>query len=185
MGMWQMPTIALIVALALLAGACAPASQAEPESSEGESSRPIDKPTAPSGRTANPPAPEGTAAVPATTVDLGQLTPAATAQATEEVEMPAPGVPNLGDKMASAAAQDLAAYLNIDVGDITVVEVAPMEWRDSSLGCPAPGEGYLTVITPGFLVLLEAAGGRYEYHTDQAGRFVLCQDGQPVRRGPQ
>jgi hypothetical protein len=31
-------------------------------------------------------------------------------------------------------------------------------------------------MTPGYLVLLEADGQRYEYHTDTRGSVVLCTD---------
>jgi len=57
-----------------------------------------------------------------------------------------------------------------------VVELA-MDDSDASLGCPKPDMVYAQVITPGFLVVLEAMGDEYEYHTD-VGRFVVpCQPG--------
>jgi hypothetical protein len=34
---------------------------------------------------------------------------------------------------------------------------------------------YAQVITPGFLVVLEAGGERYEYHADREGTVVLCE----------
>jgi hypothetical protein len=165
----------------LALAACAPASQGELDSSGAESSQPIDKPT---GRPTTAAGGSAATVAPAGTVSLGEITPAVTPDGTAQVEMPQPGAPDLGTRMANVAVQDLAGYLGIDAAEITVVEVLPVEWRDSSLGCPTAGEGYLMVITPGFQVMLEAQGESYEYHTDEAGRFVLCQDGQLIRRGP-
>jgi hypothetical protein len=48
-----------------------------------------------------------------------------------------------------------------------------MEWPTSSLGCPLVGPG-LEVITPGYLIFLQAAGSTYEYHTDQGTNVILC-----------
>jgi hypothetical protein len=69
----------------------------------------------------------------------------------------------------------LAQELGVNVGDITVVSADEQEWSDSSLGCPKEGEVYLQVITPGYLVTLEAEGQRYEYHTDSGQRIVRCE----------
>jgi hypothetical protein len=66
------------------------------------------------------------------------------------------------------------ALLGTGVEDINVIEVKPMEWRDGSLGCPRAGVSYVQVITPGYLVVFEARGGRYEYHTDQQRNIVRC-----------
>ncbi len=53
-----------------------------------------------------------------------------------------------------------------------------VDWSDASLGCPEPGQVYAQVITPGYRVLLEAAGKEYEVHTDQIGRSaVICGPG--------
>lgn len=57
--------------------------------------------------------------------------------------------------------------------DVRVLSVQPREWPDRSLGCPQPGMGYAQAITPGYLITLDAAGRRFEYHTDQA-QIVHC-----------
>ena len=54
------------------------------------------------------------------------------------------------------------------------MRVQPVEWRDASLGCPKPGVDYIQVLTPGYVIKLEAAGSVYEYHTDDAQRVVTC-----------
>jgi hypothetical protein len=73
------------------------------------------------------------------------------------------------------AKEDLAQRLNIPIEDIDLLMVEQVVWRDSSLGCPQPGIMYAQVITPGFRVILDAAGKQYEYHTDTGRLVVLCE----------
>jgi hypothetical protein len=74
-----------------------------------------------------------------------------------------------------SARTNLAQRTGIPANQIEPVLVEPREWPDSALGCPEPGQSYLQVVTPGYLVVLEAQGQRYEYHTDQTGSsVVLC-----------
>ncbi len=96
-------------------------------------------------------------------------------------EAPKPGVPDESAAIVQQISQDLAARLDSDVSEITVVNADAMEWSDSSIGCPAPGYAYAQIITPGYQITLESGGEEYEYHTDLNGNFVLCgEDGQPV-----
>lgn len=108
------------------------------------------------------------------TVDLGDVTPATTPESEEAVEMPVPGVPDPAQTMAGKATSDLAQYLNVDPGAIEVVSIEAVEWPDSSLGCPRPGQSYLTVITPGFKITLQVHGREFEYHTDREDRVIRC-----------
>jgi hypothetical protein len=78
------------------------------------------------------------------------------------------------DRMAELAREALASQLNLPAAHITIVSTEPVEWRDGSLGCPKPGVMYLQVITPGYRVILEANGQRYEYHTDTRRQVVQC-----------
>jgi hypothetical protein len=72
------------------------------------------------------------------------------------------------------ARQRLAQELGIGADAISVVGVEAVEWSDSSLGCPKPDMNYLQVITPGYKIMFEAQGTRYEYHTDQRATVVRC-----------
>lgn len=74
----------------------------------------------------------------------------------------------------AAVIADAAAVLGVDAAAVELVEVTETEWPDASLGCPDPGAMYAQVITPGFRVILQAAGETLEYHTDKAGNFVRC-----------
>jgi hypothetical protein len=87
-----------------------------------------------------------------------------------EINLPAAAEPSV--RLARA---DLAQRLGLAPEAIKLVSVEAVEWSDASLGCPQPGMMYAQVITPGFLVVLEAGGATYTYHTDM-GRFaVLCE----------
>ena len=82
--------------------------------------------------------------------------------------LPAPATPAL-----AAATRFLADQLSISPEEITVISSEPVEWPDTSLGCPQPGVMYAQVLTPGYRFRLEAAGAEYEVHTDQAGQSVV------------
>jgi hypothetical protein len=89
--------------------------------------------------------------------------------------MPATAAPDqAAQAMVELARQDLAKALYIDVGEISLVTSNAVEWNDSSLGCPKPGQNYLQVVTPGYLVRLSAQGQTYEYHTDTRSQVVRC-----------
>ena len=60
----------------------------------------------------------------------------------------------------------------------TVLTFDPVEWRDTSLGCPMPGLVYAQVITPGFRFVFDYQGQQMEYHTNQDGsNVVTCETG--------
>ncbi len=71
------------------------------------------------------------------------------------------------------ARQDLAKKLNMSLEQVREMSVEPVEWPDTSLGCPQPGMMYAQMITPGFRVVLAANSQTVEYHTDAAGRRVV------------
>lgn len=79
-----------------------------------------------------------------------------------------------GARMGQLARAELMREQGLAEADITIVSAEPNEWRDSSLGCPKPGMNYLQVITPGYLITLEAQGKRYIYHSDTNQRVVRC-----------
>ena len=75
------------------------------------------------------------------------------------------------------AIDDLIQKTGVARKTVRLVSVETVQWSDASLGCPKPGMVYAQVITPGFLVVLEAMGEEYEYHTDEGRFVVLCQPG--------
>jgi len=84
-------------------------------------------------------------------------------------------VPDGAEETIAAVKEDLAGRLGISPDEILVVSVEAVDWPDASLGCPEPGMSYAQVVTPGYLIALEAGGERYEYHTGD-GNVVLCQE---------
>jgi hypothetical protein len=102
-------------------------------------------------------------------------TPAAGAAPGDVEQAPeGPVIPKGAEETADMVLQDLAEKLQISKDEIRIVSVEAVEWPNSSLGCPKPGMAYLDVISPGYRIVLEAAGKEYFYHTGPAG-FVYCE----------
>ena len=74
-----------------------------------------------------------------------------------------------------AAEQELGEALEVPVDEIGLVSYERVEWPNSCLGYAEAGEMCAQVITPGWLVILEAEGQQYEVHTDQNGEAVRWQ----------
>ena len=112
------------------------------------------------------------------------MKPASEASATQAVATdsappptpePAPLVVDLGKIELAALRSALSKTLQVSEKVIVTVVVEPVEWGDTSLGCPEPGMMYAQVITPGHRVVLAADGTQYNYHTALDGNFVLCE----------
>lgn len=71
-----------------------------------------------------------------------------------------------------SAQQVLAAQLGISLQEIRILSYERVDWPDACLGIQTPGLMCAQVITPGFRVLLEAEGKRYQFHTDLSGSDV-------------
>ncbi len=82
---------------------------------------------------------------------------------------PAVSVPAVGPQRAIDV---LAEQLQIQPGQVQVVTSEAVDWPDACLGVHTPGEMCAQVITPGYRVVLEANGQRYEFHTNQPGTVV-------------
>lgn len=85
-----------------------------------------------------------------------------------------------------AAIEDLALHLDISPDQVQVISFQEEEWPDSCLGLSVPDEMCLQVITPGYLILLDVNGQRYEYHTDQSGgtlRIIGDSTLEPIKPG--
>jgi hypothetical protein len=73
-----------------------------------------------------------------------------------------------------AALADAAARLQVDPASVQLVRFEHVDWPNSSLGCAQRAAVYLDVITPGWLVAIEADGQSLTYHTDERGRLLVC-----------
>jgi hypothetical protein len=87
-----------------------------------------------------------------------------------------PGVADSDAAAHAATAQaiaTLARQRGMEASAIQIVRAEPMTWNDSSMGCARPGTTALQVITPGYRVILSAAGHEFPVHVAQ-GRSVVC-----------
>jgi hypothetical protein len=81
----------------------------------------------------------------------------------------------------AAVRAELGGLIGVEPAETATVVVAEsVIWPDSSLGCPRPGEMYLQVLTPGYRVVLEADGTRYDYRLSETGVVRLCERPLPV-----
>ena len=77
-----------------------------------------------------------------------------------------------------AAVEALAQHLGVDVETLSIQHVEPVEWPTSCLGCGRANEACLTVITPGYRIMLKHEETVYEMRTDRVGDSVrLCERG--------
>ncbi len=80
------------------------------------------------------------------------------------------------------AAEVLARDLGLSADSIEVRRASPVDWPDSSLGCPKAGEVYLQVVTPGYLVSLQADGRIHAVHVGP-GSAVVCANALREKNG--
>jgi hypothetical protein len=77
-----------------------------------------------------------------------------------------------------AARRDAAQRLTTTPEALQVVDVESRQWPDRSLGCPRQGVLYAQILTPGYLIVLSNGSRRLEYHSDDRGTIVFCQEQQ-------
>lgn len=141
---------AMLVILAALLAACAPveeplAEEDAPTPTETEPTEAAEEPTA------EPTAP----------VSIG--TPELDVTDTGDAEN---GVPNA----VLVAQQMLSQQIDVSPEEITVVDYEQVEWPDACLGLDLGDELCAQQVTPGYRITLEADGGEYAVHTDEAGQ---------------
>ncbi len=83
-------------------------------------------------------------------------------------------VPSGSADLVVIAVGDLARRLSVHASLIAVSKVEPVDWPDSSLGCPQPDMLYTQVVTPGYRIVLSAQAQAYEYHSDKVSQVVSC-----------
>lgn len=84
---------------------------------------------------------------------------------TVEVFNPLPVEGRLTDQARDA----LALRLGLDLASLQVYALTEQAWPDSCFGLAMPGEVCAQAVTPGFRIVLSAAGRLHEYRADQAG----------------
>jgi hypothetical protein len=80
-----------------------------------------------------------------------------------------PGL-DLNKPVAVLAAMRLLSQLEgIELAEISIVSIEPVEWPDSCLGLPEPGDVCAGSIVPGWLIFLKAENEQFELHSDING----------------
>jgi len=89
--------------------------------------------------------------------------------------------PTISDlqSLIEKAKTDLAQRLSISIDQINGIEAKAVVWSNSSLGCPQPGMVYAEVLTPGYLILVNANGQDYEYHAGKGADIFYCESPLP------
>ncbi len=75
---------------------------------------------------------------------------------------------------AAWAVEALQAALDVPAAEIWPIEIVPVLWSDTSLGCPQPDVAYTQVIVPGYRVTLMVGDETYQVHTDLEGNAIVC-----------
>lgn len=97
---------------------------------------------------------------------------------TEEPAMPIPAIPGL-EPLIEKTKADLAQRLAIPDAQIHLLNTQEVFWPDASLGCPQPGVTYTQAQIPGYLIVLEANGGEFEYHANLHNYVFYCENPTP------
>jgi hypothetical protein len=121
-----------------------------------------------------------TESLPATTVTTSAGDVAATTTTTEPITSTTAepnGVVQVPGSLLSGVIEDAANRQSVAIATVTVLSGQPVDWSDGSLGCPEPGKSYVQVLTPGYLVMIDAGGVTLEYHLNQQGAFKQCSGG--------
>jgi|UPI0004285CB8 hypothetical protein len=96
---------------------------------------------------------------------------------TEDTVSTSPGEPTPSPSpVAQQAVTDLAGTLGVDEGDITLLELEEVTWRDGSLGCAQSGKMYTQALVDGQRIVLSAGGQRYEYHSGGGRDAFYCEN---------
>ena len=113
--------------------------------------------------------------VPTTTVPASLTVGSVTATPVTTNVTPEGAIPTEVKPAYQAALTDLTKHNQVTASGVKLAGYQVTQFSDSSLGCPQPNTMYSQVITPGYILNLEANGQTFEYHTNLAGtRAVLC-----------
>ncbi len=79
-----------------------------------------------------------------------------------------PELPEDAESLVMLAKFDLTLKTGIDLDKITTKSIEETLFDDASLGVPETGITYAAVVTPGYIIKLEAGGDMYEYRASGA-----------------
>lgn len=79
-----------------------------------------------------------------------------------------PDLPEDSDSLIMLAKFDLTIKTGVDIEEIATKSIEETLFDDASLGVPENGVTYAAVVTPGYIIILEAGGDLYEYRASGA-----------------
>ncbi len=80
--------------------------------------------------------------------------------------------------------KQLAANLGLQESDISVVSNTTIEFNDACMGVAMEGVMCAQMVTPGHIIVLEAKGVQYEYHTGRGWKpHPACNPGDGLEAG--
>ena len=79
-----------------------------------------------------------------------------------------PELPEDTESLEILAKFDLTLKTGVDIENIVTKSIEETLFDDASLGVPEAGVTYDAIVTPGYIIMLEAGGDLYEYHASGA-----------------
>jgi len=79
-----------------------------------------------------------------------------------------PELPEDTESLIMLAKFDLTIKTGVDLENIITKSIEETLFDDASLGVAETGVTYEAVVTPGYIIMLEASGDLYEYHASGA-----------------
>ncbi len=96
----------------------------------------------------------------------------------DQIQTVTPSLGLLGTEPALIALQELEAATGIPAESIQVVDVIAVQWPDSSMGCPQPGQAIVDTPVTGYLVTALLDALEYRVHVSDAGNALVCFSGE-------
>ncbi len=84
--------------------------------------------------------------------------------------------PAVTESLEEELIKRLAANLGLETDAVKVVSTSEIEFGDACLGVALPSVSCAQVMTPGKIIVLEANGEQYTYHTTADGSFIQPAD---------
>lgn len=80
-------------------------------------------------------------------------------------------------ELVALARRRLADELDLSTRSIDLLDLRPITWSDTSLGCPQEDQDYADAEIDGYRIVLGVGERDYAYHTDSV-RVISCESGQ-------
>jgi hypothetical protein len=76
-------------------------------------------------------------------------------------------------ELSALAIRRVSQQTGVSSDAVELVDVFPVEWQDSSLGCPQDGQAYSDVMIGGYRIVVSEGETSYLFHTDSV-QLVSC-----------